>query len=238
MGIEQDWCKPIYRIDSVERVFEVLEKGYLTFVHPTLWDDPLENLVFNAKLTRNGAAFEHPKMRSIYGQCWTTDSDSYALWKIFAGENDGIRVATYIEGIQRATSVDTSCLYYGKVRYLAKRAIDELPKDKSFTDGLASLDLTDKHLSTLLLKRKSYQYEKEVRLLLVPDKSMIDDHNECLARVTVSPMELFSSFRFDPRMPFRTFQRYQDRLVNEFGFRKSQIKRSTLNVENRLAFSL
>ncbi len=38
--------KPIYRIDSLDRFYDVLDKKELTFVRPTKWSDPLENISF------------------------------------------------------------------------------------------------------------------------------------------------------------------------------------------------
>ncbi len=86
--------KPIFRIDSLDRFYEVLNKKVLTFVRPSKWEDPMENILFNADVTLNGREFIHPGKENIYGQCWTIDSDNYALWQIYRKDNIGVWYAT------------------------------------------------------------------------------------------------------------------------------------------------
>lgn len=230
--------KPIFRIDSIDRVFSVLEKERLVFVRPLKWSDPLENIVFNARLTKNGKPFEHAGKNNIYAQCWTSEPDSYALWQIYTKGGTGVRMATRFENLSGLSPINLGQLYVGKVQYLYKNKLDALPKKKGFIKGLSEKAISEPHIKTLLIKRKSYRYENEIRLFSVPDESMIDKYDDDLVHVRIEPKEFFTSFLFDPRLSYDVFKKHKKRLIGEFGFRDTQIKMSTLNQANRLKIDL
>lgn len=50
----------IYRIELLDRFYKLLDKKELVFVNPDKWDDPLENLIFNARVIKNGKPFQNP----------------------------------------------------------------------------------------------------------------------------------------------------------------------------------
>jgi hypothetical protein len=43
----------IFRIVLLDRFYSMLEKKELDFVEPNLWEDPLENLIFNARIIKS-----------------------------------------------------------------------------------------------------------------------------------------------------------------------------------------
>ena len=230
--------KPIFRIDQINRLYEILDKKELTFVRPSKWSDPLENIVFNALLTRSGKPYSHNGKKRIYAQCWTIEPDSYALWNIYTKGGFGVRMATRFPCLHDTGRTNAGEFYYGKVEYWYKKELDALPKNKAMLKGLASRRITTQHIKTLLIKRKSYLYEKEIRLFSVPHRSMVDIYDDDLVRVKIRPKEFFTSFLFDPRLSYKEFLKHKNRLVGEYGFRKTQIKHSTLNQSNKLKFEL
>ena len=59
----------LYRIELLERFFQILDNKELVFVQPNCWTDPMENIIFNARIIKNGVPYEHPAKDKIYAQC-------------------------------------------------------------------------------------------------------------------------------------------------------------------------
>ncbi|HWB62453.1 MAG TPA: DUF2971 domain-containing protein, partial [Chitinophagales bacterium] len=237
----------LYRIELLDRFFDMLDNREIVFVRPTCWTDPLENIIYNATLLKNGKPFEHPAKKQIYGQCWSHEGDSYALWQIYTTKANnkgitkrhyGVRITTHIDKLQNITNHNKGNFYYGMVQYLWKKDLDKLPKNKSFITGLKSTSLNHEHLKTLLVKRKSYAYENEVRLLAVPDKKHIDRSKDFLCRLKIKPSEFVTSVRLDPTLPQSDFKLLKDKLVSKYGFKPTQVSQSSLNASNKFILNL
>src|SRR5699024_4190537 len=93
----------IYRIDTIHRFYEMLEKKEMVFVNPDLWEDPLENLIFNAKIYKNGKEYKNPAKDKIFSQCWSYNGDSYAMWKIYTTKLNENRVIERQMGVRLET---------------------------------------------------------------------------------------------------------------------------------------
>ncbi len=237
----------LYRIELIDRFLSVLDRQQLVFVRPSCWDDPMENIIYNAEMTRHGQSYEHPAKHSIYGQCWSTESDSYALWKIYtAKENSrgtikrqyGIQLTTELSKLKQFARLNKGVFRFGVVNYLWKYQLEKLPYDTTFIRGLQSTKLNDTHLSTLLVKRKSYAYEQEVRLLAVPDKIHIDKDATHLCRLSINPLDFITAIRIDPTMNEKEVRTLRDRLIDQYGFRSKIISHSSLKRKNPFIFNL
>jgi len=75
---------PIYRIFTLQRGLDTIVGKKLTLVRPHLWDDPYENALYQRKMkTEQGDEVSVEALRNcLYGQCWTEDGNSDALWRI------------------------------------------------------------------------------------------------------------------------------------------------------------
>lgn len=242
--IEKPW---IFRIELMDRFMQILEHKELVFVRPTCWSDPLENIIFNAKLIKDGQPFAHPAKQHIYGQCWSYDGDSYALWQIYTtktnnkgkmGRHIGVRITTHIDRLKQLSERNAGDFYYGLVEYKWKKELDKLPKDAGFIKGLKVMDLDIHHLKTLLVKRRSYAYENEFRLLAVPHRNLVDTKQDFLCRLKIEPTEFISSILVDPAMDHDDFKKFKEKLVTKYGFEPHKIKHSTLAAANRFVFNL
>jgi len=237
----------LHRIELLDRFFQILDNKEIVMVQPKCWTDPMENIIFNARIIKNGVPFEHPAKDKIYGQCWSYDEDSYALWQIYttkANDNGitmrhpGVRITTHLNRLEQLSGKNKGDFYYGVVNYLYKKEMANLPKDSEFVKCLQSLKINDEHIKTLLIKRNSYRYEKEVRLLTVPDKALIDQKNERICRIKIEPLEFISSVRFDPSLTSAEFKNLKEQLVNQYGFKPTAVTQSSLGRQNKLIFKL
>lgn len=158
--------KPVYRIMSMQRILEALQKKELVLVKPKKWDDPFENALLSAPVvTSSGETLEFAAKNLVYGQCWTLHRETDAMWRIYSPDKQGAKIKTSIRKLLNAlkdnqeTFGELKC-FIGQVKYLYKR--DLLSK-------LSNINLLDTNGSgiaeSLLYKRKEFSHEKEVRLI-------------------------------------------------------------------------
>lgn len=128
--------------------------------------------------------------RDYYINCWhAADHESAAMWKIYGSPGAGVAIVTNGARLEIALSENTEDVYLGAVRY----------RDPSFVQigGSNAFD-------TIMLKRSSYSYEQEVRLV----HWHTDDVHDALANFSWNDETLrFDDILDDPRplrsgMPF------------------------------------
>lgn len=232
----------IYRIDLLERFYKILDNKELVFVNPDKWEDPLENLIFNSKVIKNGKPFQNPAKEKIFSQCWSYEGDSYGIWKIYTTKSDdsgivkrhmGVRITTKLDKLKEISRNNNGEFYYGTVHYKWKYQLDKLPKDRRIISALNISKPNVKHIETLLIKRKSYSYENEIRLFCIPDKSLVDPNDNHLCRLKLNPLDLITSVRFDPGMEYTEFKNHKENLISKYGFKPSQVTQSTYFKKNK-----
>jgi len=219
--------KPIYRIVSFERLVELFTSRKMVLVHPTKWDDPFETHVISAKFRIGDATTERAHRRVIHGQCWTTKSQSDALWRIYSPNKDAVRIRTTpkILGEALAQSLEKlprSKWFIGKVAYLPQKDLVGRATE------LAAAMLEDRSeasaAQSLLFKRNSFSHESEIRSLVV------DRHNRAksgLLPLDIDPHKLIQSVYIDSRAPSSMVDVYLRHLSIELKF-KGKVGRSTL----------
>jgi hypothetical protein len=141
----------------------------LVLVNPDMWDDPFENFYLKADAYSAGEKISLASLRKgSFGQCWTLNEDTDAMWRIYSSDKCGVRLKTTVGKLFNAAIkaqglfADFSC-YIGKVEYLTKEQILEIHQQSFYMttlggqgDGLASM---------LLRKRTAFEHESEVRIL-------------------------------------------------------------------------
>ena len=89
---------PLFRIYSRNRFLDMLRTRRNALVKPRLWDDPFENFFLRSRV--RGPNGEEISIESIaenwYGQCWTLNEDTDAMWRIYSHDKEGVKVRTTI----------------------------------------------------------------------------------------------------------------------------------------------
>lgn len=190
----------IYRIMPIHRLLEIFNLNKLTLVKPEMWDDPFENwLLKSYGRTADGKSVSLSDLRkSIFGQCWTLEKETDAMWRIYSHNKQGVKIKTTISRLLGAMFNSTSehpelSCFIGTVKYLKLKEMKE--QFSSYwlfdSDGSALAE-------SLLFKRNEFKYEKEVRLVyLCPNRELI---KEDIYQFTVNPYDLFDEIVFDPRI--------------------------------------
>ena len=169
-----DLNRSFYRFMRKE-VFDNMLRGTFRFSNPSCWNDPYEKLFVNG----NFDAIKYTKP-TVYAACFTREPNSDASWKVYTEdkENDPcIRVDfdmnRFIEALCFAgNQVDRFQLYIGDMSYdLQNNSLCALGKRTSKYHYLAFPEpfSDDNFVDLLLLKRKSFKYEQESRLIILSD---------------------------------------------------------------------
>lgn len=156
-----------------KEVFDNMLQGTLRFSNPSCWDDPYEKLFVDG----NFDAINYTKP-TVYAACFTREPNSDASWKVYTEdkENDPcIRVEFDINRLIEAlcfagNQVDRFQLYIGDMSYdLQNNSLRALGKRTSKYHYLAFPEpfSDDNFVDLLLLKRKSFKYEHESRLVIL-----------------------------------------------------------------------
>lgn len=218
----------IYRIFPINRAIDLLNSAEITLVRPALWDDPFENILLNATVTfPDGTCASLESLRdSWYGQCWTSKTESDAMWRIYSKEKTGVRLSTTVRKLFDEVCPITDKwsrieFFVGKVLYYKEDQIIEFFRNTTL-NNLASGADNRNAAQTLLLKRDAFEHEQEIRLLYCTRETRSDN----VVRFKINPSEFVDEIMLDPRLTDSEVACLTDRLQSA-GYEKT-ITRSQL----------
>lgn len=229
----------IYRIFSLDKFMQTLKNKTLCLVRPYKWDDPFENFLLNSEgQLEDGrmVGFENIRDR-FYGQCWTLKKECDGLWRNYKGKQPAaIKVKTKV-GKLMDQFYDLSHKFHeltyfiGKVEYVTDDEIIDYFKNEvdimHFQSGV-------EFAQTLLIKRKSFAYEEEVRIIfskpstneieLTTVKNPWDDTDRFFVNIDINT--LFEEIEIDPWLPKAEYDKLKQDII-DLGF-TGTITRSSL----------
>lgn len=220
--------KPLYRYLDFYRVVQMLQNNEIVFVRPEKWEDPFETYVINSQIIYDdGGKLIHSLNGVIHGICWTKNYISDALWRIYSPHKMAVRIKTtprlLIESIESSLNkYDRSTFFIGKVEYKSQKQIIKNAKDIASKIGGSNSDkITAK---SLLLKRKSFSHEQEVRTII------FDRHSKAkngILKLKIDAHKLIQSVLVDSRAPDEMLNVYSTYLKKELNF-KGKVDKSVL----------
>lgn len=225
---------PIYRVFSLDKILDLLINSKLTLVKPKLWDDPFENFLF--KQTVKDSYNENIPLgeleKSVFGNCWTLNSDTDFGWKVYAPNKDGIQVQTTIAKLHNHLNEmlpdnHTKLIKVGKVQYWDWRRIkDHYEKEGGFNwlDLMSSMNL--------FFKRTEFVAENEIRVLAVNKSKVSDD----IWQLDIDPNILIDKMLVDPRVSDSKFNVIK-KVIQKLGY-EGQIEKSELYSIPKLEITL
>jgi hypothetical protein len=184
----------LYRYMCLSQFISFIEnkKTYLTkllFWEDT-WEVPTRKFLSEYDLTLCDNI--NPAQSSdLYGQCWSLEGVSDALWRIYSRENEGILIQTSVEKFQLIKQVKFGILspviYYESL--------------KEVLEGLSNNKISNNEITQGLFKRKAFEHEKEVRLItLKKDINFTDKDSMCShIEINLDPIEFIEEIIIDPR---------------------------------------
>lgn len=217
---------PIYRIIKPARLFELFDDRLNTLVHPSKWKDPYENFILKSKVKRKSGKIEQYGFHNhFYGQCWTLNKASDAMWRIYSNDYTGIRIKTTIRKL--LASLNGGCAYkpdwfcvVGKVMYLKEKKLFEFANNIYHNGSLLKDDL----FNTLLVKRRAFEHESEIRVLYFDDRK---SEGGKLFRYKIDPYQLIDQIMLDPRLSTKKISALKNEIRDRTAY-PGPIRRSLL----------
>lgn len=209
-----DGRRPIYRMMPLCYLLELFEKKQNVLVKPHKWKDPFENCIIETE--------------NVYGQCWTFKKASDALWKIYSGDSVAIRVRSRVGTLKKTLETaivgsGTPSVFVEEVRYLTETQTREFASElhgeaRPFSNRIVA--------SGLVIKKRAFAYEHELRLLFFrsgPEGAIND-----LFRYSVDPLELIEQIMIDPQISKPCGSLLKKYIHQETGFPADKIRHSRI----------
>lgn len=222
----------LYRVLSLDKFVKMLEVGKNVLVRPTMWEDPWEKIVSNAKFNWNNEYMEidaaNFKKHSWFGQCWSKEEVNDTIWRIFTPDRNErkIRIKVSFENLRKEyykyqEAHDGIAFFCNEIRYAE-------PNEESFGDEISKVisDYTSQRititteefnilleLGILMTKRKAFEYEKELRLLVYVESESNEENlftYDCNFPAIVEDVEL------DPWTPKGEIEEIKEKLSMYF----------------------
>lgn len=159
------------------------KKPNLRFVEPTSWDDQYEGRFYNA--IYNGKNIDSETTPFLYACCFSSKRENEAAWILYSHNRTGLAsrcvefTINKLKLREHLVRNSKACSFYiGTVDYKNKEIIDnihlpyidnELNKVNENYNRYFKCFTFDRYLELLLLKRTTFEHEKEVRIFIIPE---------------------------------------------------------------------
>ena len=150
----------LYKYMNVQRAIEFLESGDYYFVEPMSWTDPYEKRFYTADYSSVNFA-----PRQCFCTCLTDSISSEAAWKMYRNSNGGLADRTIRFEFNRKILFS---VWQCQLWLHDKRDKWTGPSNSNYDKYFVNID-EEKFLHLLLIKRKAFKYESEIRLFILPE---------------------------------------------------------------------
>lgn len=225
--MDVDLDRHIYRIMPESFVISMFNNNENFLSKIGNWKDKFENFQLNLGGSIQGQSFDYSYHDDFVGQCWTSEKSSEAMWGIYA--NDSTKRYLRIRSTPRLLlkslasahpKMPQDTCFFGRVQYLKEADL------QAHAEAGGQLILNNpKIASNLLLKRKAFKHENEVRLLYFGEAKDYDAQG--LYRYVFDPHTVITQIMGDPNRDRTNWTSDKTALQSATGF-KGKIKRSKI----------
>lgn len=221
--IDVDLDASLYRIMPLERLLDILDNKRLGMVHPQCWDDPYEVFLMRSYgVSHMGNVGFEAIINSLYGMCFTLKTECDGMWRSFsAGSCEKcsfckwwckhgkhpvtIKIKTTGRKLMDAfydinDKFHSLSYWIGKVSYCDSIQIQQMVINaQNYIMDTTGVGL----VQTLLVKRKPFEYEQEVRLLYnLPSIDPVSQlHTPNVHEFAIDPNSLIEEIELSPWVP-------------------------------------
>lgn len=230
---------PIYKIFKKEYLLRIFETNKLYFSNIfQAWEDPYELFLLKHDFRVDGLSANKYYLnaaKQMYGQSWSLEKDSDALWRIYSQDKMSVRIKTTFGKMMKIIDQVRGIMWcapgFGKVRYMDTQEINKWVNNIQ-KQGTGIYDMS--FMESLFIKRSEFSHEKEVRFILW--NSNEDTHTK-LIHLNINPFDLIEEIAFDPRLNEESYAR-QYKTLQETISGKMPIVKSDLYSFDRLSINL
>ena len=165
----------VFKYMPLNRFVNSVKNNQLVFVSPESWYDPFEQLYHGIDCSSRGYITEDIACMCVSEKSSTNED---ACWRVYSDVNDkAVRISieqdVLLELLEEYASKNDFEVYIGKANYsFLRQDIKSLHMKTSLKhpEYFPAKMNREHYLSLMLLKRKAFSYENEVRIFLVKDK--------------------------------------------------------------------
>lgn len=182
----------IYRYLPLERFLEILHSNSLVFVSPKKWSDPFDSFLFHQIDESNSSSF----LNKLFVGCFTQNPHSHAYWKTYAPEGYSVRITLSVKELLKTLFNSNYKIWIGKMNYLLERDfIAEIENIPGLFESLSQNSVSDSFLKAFTLKRKPFEYEEELRIIVQSEPNQTG-----LKKIKINTKALIKDIYLDPRI--------------------------------------
>lgn len=213
--------KLLFKHMPLENALRTLKDKTIWFANPTTWKDPFEKRFLEAKYTRDGKEVPFLWKGRVFCSCLTQTISSEAFWHAYSRDGIGVEFRIYREQLLNELShyADDYKIFIGKAEYLKTDDIRRGLRDIPFNPALspdAKLNSEEFASRLFLLKRISFAYEDEIRIIIV--KKYPTKEDGIGLSYHCNNTDLIQRIVLDPSLHDYTSQMLKKVFINEFGF--------------------
>lgn len=232
LGRLESFDLKMYKYIRLDYVLNMLETRKLRFDSIKKWEDVYENFIDKEDVKLLNSKRDHIYSGELYGQSWTVQEESDAMWRIYSDSGSAVRVMTVypllIKMFYEWNSSHSDDLWpmIDYVSYADEKEINKWLLSNTPMNFWAFIELK---YESIFIKRREFEHEKEVRVMV---RSYSKEVKEFL-ELDFDPCQLICEIVIDPRVSEAEFIRQRDNLVDR-GFDINKIKKSTLYDFNKV----
>jgi hypothetical protein len=217
----------LYRFTTFERLLDHIVNKRFTFLKYKLFDDQWEGFYHKGFHKIN----EHDSY-SVLGEnrpfimCFTKRIVSEAMWRIYSRDSRGVQIVT---NVGRLKNLVAGCCSEFDCHLREVIYDDEIEKDDFFVKNFPKATMQEKAFECLFRKRRAFDHEEEVRLVLYSPKDRPDSD---LHFLYCDPNEVIQRVILDPRIDKRT-EDLQIMTIQKLGF-SGKVAKSSLYTYKRV----
>jgi hypothetical protein len=194
----------------------MIKDNELKIAKVSSWEDTYENFFFKSDFRSLKDGREYPAseniLNSFWGQCWTTEKDSDALWRKYSSDEPRVRIKTTVQKLMDvvcASGERDMCLsYLGFVEYKKKDELRTWLEEKQPINS--PLDFQQIGKESLFMKRDLFEYENEFRVIFNGDNSDSE-----LKAYKIDVADFIDEIVFDPRITADHYEKRRAKLISQ-----------------------
>ena len=224
--------KLLYKHMPLENALRTLKNKSLWFANPETWSDPFEKRFLEAKYLKGDKEKTFRWPGRLFCTCMTQTQSSEAFWNAYSQGEIAIELRIVREKLLEELKKQAKeyHIFIGKVEYMKTADIKKTElKNIPFNPPLKVLLNSPEFAARLfLLKRIAFQYEDEVRIILLKKNKTQEKGIEF--KYTCDNIDLISTIVIDPRIGDSTFEMLYNYFSEKFGLKpylsgKKMVKR-------------
>lgn len=210
--------KRLYKHMPLEYALKTLEEKQLWFADPKTWSDPFEKRFLEAKYIKSGKETPFKWRDRVFCTCMSRTSSSEAFWRMYSSD----QICIEFRFIRRQlydvlNNLPDYEVYIGSAEYMKTKDIERPLKEIPF-DPPCNVDMNSGAFAArlLMLKRVSFEYEDEIRIILVSKNA--GKKNGIAVPYFCDSKELINQIVIDPRVGNYTSKLLKDCFKERYGF--------------------